>query len=141
MREEEEAREYCLHRPLSRPRINFIVLLCIVAVSEWCIRIFAAWLYMKWASSSCLLISYHLCYGISSLLFFAIFGRWIAIGCILLYQRYAPESVRRKCCCKPTCSEYAILAFRKYGLFIGGYKTYIRLFHTCRSGRYVIDYP
>lgn len=141
MLEEEEVREYCLHHPLNRPKINLVALLCIVGAGEWCIRIFAAWLYQKLADGSCLLLTYYLCYGISSLLFLSMFGRWIAIGCILLYQRYAPESVRRRCCCKPSCSEYAILAFRKYGLFIGGYKAYRRLFHTCRSGRYVIDYP
>jgi len=68
-------------------------------------------------------------------------GRMAAIGCIKLYQHYAPEEVRRRCLFKPTCSEYAILAIKKYGLIRGGYKTYVRLFHKCWGDVYSIDYP
>lgn len=63
------------------------------------------------------------------------------IGCIKLYQHYAPEQVRRRCLFKPTCSEYAILAIQKYGLIIGLIKSYIRLFKKCRGNIYRIDYP
>lgn len=63
------------------------------------------------------------------------------IGCIRLYQHYAPEEIRRRCLFKPTCSEYAILAIKKYGLIIGLIKAYIRLFKKCRGNIYQIDYP
>lgn len=63
------------------------------------------------------------------------------IGCIKLYQHYAPEDIRRRCLFKPTCSEYAILAIKKYGLIIGLIKAYIRLFKKCRGNIYRIDYP
>lgn len=63
------------------------------------------------------------------------------IGCIRLYQHYAPEEIRRRCLFKPTCSEYAILAIKKYGLIIGLIKAYIRLFKKCRGNIYRIDYP
>lgn len=63
------------------------------------------------------------------------------IGAIRLYQRYAPERVRRKCLFKPTCSEYAILAIEKYGVIRGVYKSYIRLFKKCRGRIYRIDEP
>lgn len=63
------------------------------------------------------------------------------IGCIRLYQHYAPEQIRRRCLFKPTCSEYAILAIQKYGLIVGLIKTYIRLFKKCRGNIYRIDYP
>lgn len=63
------------------------------------------------------------------------------IGAIRLYQRYAPERVRRKCLFKPTCSEYAILAIEKYGVIRGLYKSYIRLFKKCRGRTYRIDEP
>ena len=63
------------------------------------------------------------------------------IGCIKLYQHYAPEEIRRRCLFKPTCSEYAILAIQKYGLIIGLIKAYIRLFKKCRGNIYRIDYP
>lgn len=64
-----------------------------------------------------------------------------AIGCIKLYQHYAPEQIRRRCLFKPTCSEYAILAIQKYGLIVGLIKAYIRLFKKCRGNIYRIDYP
>ena len=63
------------------------------------------------------------------------------IGTIRLYQRYAPERVRRKCLFKPTCSEYAILAIQKYGVIRGLYKSYIRLFKKCRGRIYRMDEP
>ena len=63
------------------------------------------------------------------------------IGAIRLYQRYAPDDIRRRCLFKPTCSEYAILAIEKYGVIIGLIKSYIRLFKKCRGNIYRIDYP
>jgi putative membrane protein insertion efficiency factor len=63
------------------------------------------------------------------------------IGAIKLYQHYAPEQIRRRCLFKPTCSEYAILAVKKYGVIKGLYKAYIRLFKKCRGTIYGIDYP
>ena len=40
-----------------------------------------------------------------------------AIICaVRLYQKFAPESIRRKCRFEPSCSEYMILAIEKYGL-------------------------
>lgn len=68
-------------------------------------------------------------------------SRFIAIGAIRLYQRYASVAVRRSCLCMPTCSEYSIMAFRKYGTIIGLYLTYIRLYKRCRGNIYTIDYP
>lgn len=63
------------------------------------------------------------------------------IGAIKLYQHYADEDVRRRCVCKPTCSEYAIIVLKKYGVLIGIYKIYIRLFKTCYGTVYKIDEP
>lgn len=67
--------------------------------------------------------------------------RMAVIGCIRLYQHYAPEDIRRRCLFKPTCSEYTILAVKKYGVVIGLFKAYIRLFWRCRGNIYSIDYP
>ncbi len=63
------------------------------------------------------------------------------IGAVRLYQRYAPEDIRRRCLFKPTCSEYTILAVQKYGVVRGLYKSYIRLFKKCRGRTYRIDEP
>lgn len=63
------------------------------------------------------------------------------IGAVRLYQRYAPEDVRRRCLFKPTCSEFTILAIQKYGVVKGLYKAYIRLFKKCKGRIYSIDEP
>jgi putative component of membrane protein insertase Oxa1/YidC/SpoIIIJ protein YidD len=41
---------------------------------------------------------------------------------ILLYQRYAKASTRLRCRCVPSCSQYSLIAFRKYGFVYGCYK-------------------
>lgn len=63
------------------------------------------------------------------------------IGLVHLYQHYAPEWMRRRCMCKPSCSEYMILAVKKYGPFIGTAKGIKRLVKTCDGIVYKIDYP
>jgi putative component of membrane protein insertase Oxa1/YidC/SpoIIIJ protein YidD len=63
------------------------------------------------------------------------------IGLVRLYQRYAPERIRRKCIFKPTCSEYMILALEKYGLIKGLYKGMYRMFFKCKGFYYSVDYP
>lgn len=67
--------------------------------------------------------------------------RMAMIGAIKLYQHYADEEIRRRCVCKPTCSEYAIIVLKKYGVLIGTYMIYIRLFKTCFGTIYKIDEP
>jgi len=63
------------------------------------------------------------------------------IGIIKLYQHYAPEEIRRRCLFMPTCSEYAIMAVRKYGSIIGLCKTFYRLMYLCSGNIYKIHYP
>jgi putative component of membrane protein insertase Oxa1/YidC/SpoIIIJ protein YidD len=64
----------------------------------------------------------------------------LIIGCVRLYQHYAPEYLRRQCLFKPTCSEYTILAIEKYGVCRGVRKS-IQRFKRCNGTRYRIDYP
>lgn len=141
MSEEEEARDYCLHHPLARPKINAMITFCVFVLGENGVRVLAEWSWGKACAGFNLDIAFWAWYGIVSFLAFVLLGLWIAILLVLLYQRYAPETTRRKCTCKPSCSEYALVAFRKYGVFRGGYKVYIRLTRICGNGRYVIDYP
>ncbi len=46
---------------------------------------------------------------------------------VLLYQKYAPEKLRRACLFTPSCSEYMLLAIEKYGVVIGTAKGIWRL--------------
>lgn len=63
----------------------------------------------------------------------------IMIFTIRLYQRYAKIETRMKCCFKPSCSEYAVLALQKHGV-IKGIKLSINRFKRCHppGGE---DYP
>lgn len=73
------------------------------------------------------------------LVLFALTSRFTCIWCVKLYQRYARAEVRLRCCMEPSCSQYAILAFKKYGTIIGGIKAVKRIKRCCPPG--YIDYP
>ena len=64
----------------------------------------------------------------------------IIIDLVLLYQRYAPLSLRAACVYQPSCSQYMILAVEKYGPFRGVAKGIRRLLlcHPPHGGE---DYP
>ena len=67
--------------------------------------------------------------------------REAGIGAIRLYQRYAPEHVRERCLCVPSCSEYSILCLQKYCFIHALCKIYKRLFKTCGPMDYIVDWP
>lgn len=133
--QEQEAEEYCLHHKLERPSLHVKValgvsLLYIIAVSA-----LVVFLHQYLGISVLLSIDF------SILLSIPFIGRSFLIYCIQVYQHFAPEKLRRRCICKPSCSEYSIEVLRKYGLLKGCYKIYIRLTRTCRGQRYIIDKP
>lgn len=155
--EEQEAVEwYVLERPLVRPNTSykkvalcvslFLLANCGVTILLYCLL---RWLGMSSFSPQVISRFYtehHTAFVILLTLTQFFIGGVIAlkpalIGAIRLYQRYAPERVRRKCMFKPTCSEYAILAIEKYGVIRGLHKAYIRLFKKCRGWIYRIDEP
>ena len=154
--EQEIARAYVLKRPLERPNTSIlraimyfsIYLLSSVMTAILLLR-FLSWLgvfsflpesFVNFRHQNEFWFNF-----IFVLIICIIIGIFLlkpaAIGCVRLYQRYAPEHVRRRCLFKPTCSEYAILAIQKYGLIIGLIKTYFRAFKRCRGSIYRIDYP
>ena len=69
-----------------------------------------------------------------------IFAKRFCIWLILLYQRFAPEKIRRECCFEPSCSEYMKLAIEKYGVVKGIYRGGKRLLR-CHWPNGGIDYP
>lgn len=62
------------------------------------------------------------------------------IWLILLYQKYAPERIRKSCVFEPTCSNYMLMAIDKYGLIKGLTKGIIRLIR-CHPPNGGIDDP
>ena len=63
-----------------------------------------------------------------------LFGKRMTICCVKIYQRYAPISIRNSCRFEPSCSEYSIQAFEKYGLIKGAVLTVKRLKRCKRTG-------
>ena len=66
--------------------------------------------------------------------------RFFGIVLIKCYQHYGTDDMRGTCKCLPSCSEYSILALKKYPLLIAFFKIYKRLNKTC-DGTYKEDYP
>lgn len=62
------------------------------------------------------------------------------IQSVLLYQRFAPERVRRKCRFEPSCSEYMLLCLRKYGPIRGAFRGIGRL-RRCHLQQGGYDFP
>lgn len=153
--EQDVAEAYVLERPLYRPEINinkaifvvlvYCVLLTVLTLGLWFIidrfdiliyfpRINQ--IYTNHPTTFLLLLD-----GGLLLISVVVFFRSILIALIRLYQHYANETVRRRCLFMPTCSEYAILALRKYGVLKSIPMIYDRLFKRCQGYTYRIDYP
>ena len=156
LEEQDVVEKYVLKRPLSRPDTDIRkAIVCVVCylVSAAALSIISLVLLNR------LGVFFYLPQGIIdfkaahpavfnflySLLVFILLGlillKSAVIGCVKLYQHYADESIRRKCLIMPTCSEYAIIAIKKYGVIVGSYKTFRRLTRTCRGNVYHTDFP
>lgn len=66
-------------------------------------------------------------------------SRYVCIFAVRLYQRYAKSEVRLRCRMTPSCSDYSIMAFQKYGTIIGLIKTVMRLKRCNNPAK--IDFP
>ena len=124
---------YVMQRPLHRPRINLL----------YTIIIFFADIGVSVAISCILgnLLSVERYIPLIFVLIFIHTLRLLGIVAVKCYQHYASEERRRRCLCKPTCSEYAILCFKKYLFAFAVIKIYRRLFVTCKGEDYKIDWP
>ncbi len=65
---------------------------------------------------------------------------WLSIQFILLYQYLAPVKIRNGCRFEPSCSNYAILALRKYG-FLRGWKMAFNRLKRCKYPNGGVDHP
>lgn len=66
--------------------------------------------------------------------------RKMVLHIIRLYQKVTERRLPHRCVFTPTCSEYAILAIEKYGLFRGLLLAVKRLYR-CRPGNGGKDFP
>lgn len=137
IQEDASVREYVLTKKLDRPRTNaFSVIALIVA---YAVIAFAIGLIVN------VVFDLHrfsaLVYVASYIAGFLLIAKPLCILLVKCYQHYAKEATRRKCLCKPTCSEYALAVLKKCWLPIALHKIRIRLFKTCTNGYYKIDLP
>lgn len=134
--EENDPRSFAYQRVLERPCVNWtrIVLNCVftavgTAVIYWvlvCLGVGTA----AAATAACL----------AFLGCILIRAKAIIICCVRIYQRFAPEGVRKKCRFEPSCSQYMILALEKYGLWKGLSKGIDRL-NRCNIHNGGYDFP
>ncbi len=136
--EQDTARTYCCERELLRPKTDVKTAVKGILILETSVIIVSLSLYLFLNRLS---ISFRTVYSITGAILPLFFLKKILVTAVELYQHYAPEDVRRRCVCMPTCSEYAILALRKYGVIKGLYKIYGRLTKKCKGSIYSIDYP
>lgn len=127
-------RYYCRYHELSRPYINWLLIISVIIAFELFTYVC---LYCLPLSVS----SFWILFEVAHIIVFLIFGRAIFRLIIQVYQRYAPESLRRQCSCKPTCSEYALLALQKYAWPKALILIFRRVTRTCQEPGYKIDYP
>lgn len=81
---------------------------------------------------------YLICVGLFLPLLFLL--KYIAFLWVKLYQKFAPEKVRRSCLFYPSCSQYMLLAIEKYGFWKGFWKGLKRL-GRCHYPNGGEDYP
>ncbi|MBE0556068.1 MAG: membrane protein insertion efficiency factor YidD [Proteobacteria bacterium] len=60
----------------------------------------------------------------------------IAAAPVLFYQRFLGSSWGHRCPSYPSCSNYALLAIREHGAFLGSVMTFDRLQHEAEEVRY-----
>lgn len=132
----EIAKKYVLERPLIRPKTSILNVLII----------FLPYVTLCWVLASMCIKYFNirhrvLMYFIVYFVCFCVISKILFIQLIKCYQHYAPEHIRRKCLCKPTCSEYAIAVLKKYLTIVALFKIVNRVFFTCRGKDYKIDEP
>ena len=126
---------------IHRPKINYkrsLVFAFVVAIATLLLSIVASFVLRQVTDADPIII-----FTITIILFYAmtagIFLRRLLIWLITLYQAKAKLETRLKCCYEPSCSEYAILAIKKYGAVKGSIKAIKRLKRCHPPGG--IDYP
>ncbi|MDL2232374.1 membrane protein insertion efficiency factor YidD [Ruminococcaceae bacterium OttesenSCG-928-L11] len=125
---------------LHRPQINYIFAVLFVLVHFVVgILIFLVWTWLLEKSLTNASENILPRLGLIILVLFLITLRFSLIWFVKVYQHYGKSETRLRCCMTPSCSEYAILAFKKYGALWGGIKTFKRLLRCHPPGG--TDYP
>lgn len=114
------------NNPLNRPKISFLKPI-IAFVAFFCINIIGVFLYQKVLKEEVSLTTMIIVTVVIDIAFLLLVSKRAIIWLVHLYQHYAPAEVRLKCVYEPSCSEYMIMAIKKYGVFRGLFKGADRL--------------
>lgn len=140
MNEHDLVWHYCKVRPLHRPSTNWRTLMTYL-LQIACGSIIGILLLYQTIEQLCGKINFsQSCFWLYLIMVLFTYRRFLIIA-IELYQHYAPEHLRRKCICMPTCSEYAVICIKRYHFFKAIYKIYKRVTKECVGQIYHIDNP
>ncbi len=139
-RDEETVSGSCSDSELERPDINIGYIVGYLLLLE-AVALGAAFLFRFILARWNVTCSFELLHLVSVIMVLLPTAKITARLVIRIYQRYAPENVRRRCVCTPSCSNYALMALEKYNFFKAFRLIYIRLTRTCRGSEHIIDYP
>ncbi|MBR6806854.1 MAG: membrane protein insertion efficiency factor YidD [Clostridia bacterium] len=136
----EEASSTEGQRTLTRPSISvwrtlLKHLILIITYVVLCFAAVALLRYLKIGTPFAVLVPVAL-----GIVWLAVNFKGICVDFVLLYQKLAPERIRRSCLFEPSCSEYMLLAIEKYGSVKGVYLGIKRLFR-CHPPNGGVDYP
>jgi putative component of membrane protein insertase Oxa1/YidC/SpoIIIJ protein YidD len=135
------------NRRIIRPKLPVrkllvLSLLCLVCVAGLSAAVVWGIFYLD--TENKITAGWGLCYFLTfialALLCLVVFAKKIVIFLIRVYQRFGPYEIRSKCLFVPNCSEYMILAIKKYGLF-RGIKMGKDRFYRCCPPNGGEDYP
>lgn len=112
---ENDPRSVYYKREFVRPEIPWrrvtLWLAALVLIPLACVWVTSA---LSWAAVWCVLTAVG-----ATLLYLVLSAKAVCLTAVRLYQRFAPESIRRKCRFEPSCSQYMIAAIEKYGVCKG----------------------
>lgn len=134
---QKEIEQIVLNRKLIRPKTNYFLVAIYVFVFALICALIGVSIFFIPISFYYKIIIYIVAY----LLFLEFYLRFLLIQFVKCYQHYAKEETRRRCLCVPSCSEYAIIALKKYELIHALLLIHHRLFKVCLGEKYIIDYP
>ena len=121
------------YNPLKRPKISYKKPILFLSLFVIGIALLSFWpndfLVKRWIVITGFVVIY-----------IALFLKKAVIWFIHLYQNKASDKTRLRCVFEPSCSEYMILAIKKYGTIVGIFKGIKRLLR-CHPPNGGVDYP
>ena len=134
--EENDPTSSLYKRVLVRPKLNYVKMLLCVGIP---IALLISYIYVLRVFDI-----FNLFYLVIALLavviYFILFFKKIIICCVKIYQRFAPDKIRKKCRFEPSCSQYMILAIEKHGV-IKGMRMGIKRLKRCNVDHGGFDFP